>query len=31
MSAFYRLKWLSYGRKTEISNNKKGDNDVIIP
>ena len=22
---------LSYGRKTEISNYKKGDNDVIIP
>ena len=25
------LKWLSYSRKTEISNYKKGDNDVIIP
>ena len=23
-------KWLSYGRKTEISNYGKGDNDVII-
>ena len=25
------IKWLSYGRKTEISDYKKGDNDVIIP
>ena len=30
ISAFYHLKWLSYGRKTEISNYKKGDNDVKI-
>ena len=29
--AFCPLKWLSYSRKTEISNYKKGDNDVIIP
>ena len=31
ISAFYLLKWLSYSRKTEIFNYKKGDNDVIIP
>ena len=30
ISAFY-LKWLSYSRKTEISNYQKSDNDVIIP
>ena len=31
ISAFYHLRWLSYGRKTEISNYKKGVKDVIIP
>ena len=30
ISAFYHLKCPSYGRKTEISDYKKGDNDVII-
>ena len=29
-SAFHHLKWLRYSRKTEISNNKKGKNCVII-
>ena len=28
---FNQLKLLSYSRKTEITNSKKGDNDVIIP
>ena len=30
MSAFYHPEWQSYYRKTEISNYKKSDTDVII-
>ena len=29
ISAFCHLKWLSYSRKTEISNYKKGDNEFL--